>query len=180
MRQQYHQSRPAYTYNYYGVYNCSAASLRTGGRFSELQTSSASSFSSSKYLLLPPTSSWRVIFPPRYEVLISDDLPYERRKLRRRNRWWPIGVSVYPPPPRWNSELIVVNGIGHFHIVNQIIERGLHNSDDEVKIYTTNLVERLEQVRCPTANTLRFAWEAERTDAGNGNSSKARTRRMKQ
>ncbi|KAJ5224256.1 Vacuolar protein sorting-associate Vta1 N-terminal [Penicillium citrinum] len=35
----------------------------------------------------------------------------------------------------------------HFHIVNQIIERGLHNSDDEVKIYTTNLVERLEQFK---------------------------------
>lgn len=30
--------------------------------------------------------------------------------------------------------------------MNQIIERGLHNSDDEIKIYTTNLVDKLEQV----------------------------------
>lgn len=36
--------------------------------------------------------------------------------------------------------------IGNFHIVNQIIERGLHNSDDEIKTYTTDLVDKLEQV----------------------------------
>ncbi|EKV05226.1 Vacuolar protein sorting-associate Vta1, N-terminal [Penicillium digitatum] len=35
----------------------------------------------------------------------------------------------------------------NFHIVNQIIERGLHNSDDEIKLYTTNLVEKLEQFK---------------------------------
>ncbi|KAJ5678455.1 Vacuolar protein sorting-associate Vta1 N-terminal [Penicillium maclennaniae] len=35
----------------------------------------------------------------------------------------------------------------NFHIVNQIIERGLHTSDDEIKLYTTNLVEKLEQVK---------------------------------
>ncbi|KAJ5763500.1 Vacuolar protein sorting-associate Vta1 N-terminal [Penicillium manginii] len=35
----------------------------------------------------------------------------------------------------------------NFHIVNQIIERGLHNSDDEVKLYTTDLVEKLEQFK---------------------------------
>jgi vacuolar protein sorting-associated protein VTA1 len=36
---------------------------------------------------------------------------------------------------------------GNFHIVNQIIGRGLHTSNDEIKIYTTNLVDKLEQVR---------------------------------
>jgi hypothetical protein len=35
---------------------------------------------------------------------------------------------------------------GNFHIVNQIIERGLHNSDDEIMQYTTTLVDKLEQV----------------------------------
>ncbi|KAJ5977696.1 hypothetical protein N7501_001038 [Penicillium viridicatum] len=35
----------------------------------------------------------------------------------------------------------------NFHIVNQIIERGLHNADDEIKLYTTNLVEKLEQFK---------------------------------
>lgn len=30
--------------------------------------------------------------------------------------------------------------------MNQIIERGLHASDDEIKLYTTNLVDKLEQV----------------------------------
>ncbi|KAJ5787974.1 hypothetical protein N7457_002964 [Penicillium paradoxum] len=35
----------------------------------------------------------------------------------------------------------------NFHIVNQIIERGLHNADDEIKIYTTNLVDKLEQFK---------------------------------
>lgn len=36
---------------------------------------------------------------------------------------------------------------GNFWIVNQIIERGLHASDEEIKLYTTNLVDKLEQVR---------------------------------
>jgi hypothetical protein len=36
--------------------------------------------------------------------------------------------------------------IGNYHIVNQIIERGLHNSDEEIKAYTINLVDKLEQV----------------------------------
>lgn len=40
----------------------------------------------------------------------------------------------------------LTNVTGNFHIVNQIIERGLHASDDEIKIYTTNLVDKLEQV----------------------------------
>lgn len=31
--------------------------------------------------------------------------------------------------------------------MNQIIERGLHTSDEEIKLYTTNLVDKLEQVR---------------------------------
>ncbi|KAJ5245890.1 Vacuolar protein sorting-associate Vta1 N-terminal [Penicillium chermesinum] len=35
----------------------------------------------------------------------------------------------------------------NFHIVNQIIERGLHNTDDEIKTYTTNLVDKLEQFK---------------------------------
>ncbi|KAJ5573422.1 Vacuolar protein sorting-associate Vta1 N-terminal [Penicillium hispanicum] len=35
----------------------------------------------------------------------------------------------------------------NFHIVNQIIERGLHTSDDEIKLYTTNLVDKLEQFK---------------------------------
>ncbi|EAW08382.1 uncharacterized protein ACLA_031150 [Aspergillus clavatus NRRL 1] len=35
----------------------------------------------------------------------------------------------------------------NFWIVNQIIERGLHTSDDEVKLYTTELVEKLEQFK---------------------------------
>lgn len=52
-------------------------------------------------------------------------------------------------PPRWEPRTDrIANAIGNFHIVNQIIERGLHNSDDEVKLYTTDLVEKLEQVRC--------------------------------
>ncbi|KAJ5791202.1 uncharacterized protein N7518_008213 [Penicillium psychrosexuale] len=35
----------------------------------------------------------------------------------------------------------------NFHIVNQIIERGLHNSDDAIKLYTTSLVDKLEQFK---------------------------------
>ncbi|KAJ5807855.1 Vacuolar protein sorting-associate Vta1 N-terminal [Penicillium riverlandense] len=35
----------------------------------------------------------------------------------------------------------------NFHIVNQIIQRALHKADDEVNLYTTNLVEKLEQFR---------------------------------
>ncbi|KAL4983089.1 Vta1 like-domain-containing protein [Aspergillus falconensis] len=32
----------------------------------------------------------------------------------------------------------------NFYIVNQIIEKGLHTTDDEVKLYTTDLMEKLE------------------------------------
>ncbi|KAJ5207396.1 Protein of unknown function DUF605 [Penicillium cf. griseofulvum] len=35
----------------------------------------------------------------------------------------------------------------NFHIVNQIIERDLHNTDDEIKLYTTDLVDKLEQFK---------------------------------
>ncbi|KAJ5156998.1 uncharacterized protein N7482_008098 [Penicillium canariense] len=35
----------------------------------------------------------------------------------------------------------------NFHVVNQIIGRGLHNSDDEIRIYTTSLVDKLEQFK---------------------------------
>lgn len=48
------------------------------------------------------------------------------------------------------------NATGNFHIVNQIIERGLHSADDEIKIYTTNLVDKLEQV-CPSHNSAPLA-----------------------
>ncbi|KAJ5379633.1 Vacuolar protein sorting-associate Vta1 N-terminal [Penicillium cosmopolitanum] len=34
-----------------------------------------------------------------------------------------------------------------FHIVNQIIGRGLHNSNDEIRIYIMNLVDKLEQFK---------------------------------
>ncbi|KAB8074679.1 Vta1 like-domain-containing protein [Aspergillus leporis] len=35
----------------------------------------------------------------------------------------------------------------NFWIVNQIIEKGLHTSDDEVKLYTTELVDKLEKFK---------------------------------
>ncbi|KAI9931585.1 hypothetical protein ASPWEDRAFT_105945 [Aspergillus wentii DTO 134E9] len=35
----------------------------------------------------------------------------------------------------------------NFWIVNQIIERGLHSTDDEIKLYTTTLVDKLEQFK---------------------------------
>ncbi|KAJ5636818.1 Vacuolar protein sorting-associate Vta1 N-terminal [Penicillium longicatenatum] len=35
----------------------------------------------------------------------------------------------------------------NYHIVNQIIARGLHNSDDEAKLYTVDLMDKLEQFK---------------------------------
>ncbi|OJJ47870.1 hypothetical protein ASPZODRAFT_131468 [Penicilliopsis zonata CBS 506.65] len=35
----------------------------------------------------------------------------------------------------------------NFHVVNQIIDRGLHTSDEEVKLYTMSLVDQLEQFK---------------------------------
>ncbi|PYH89249.1 DUF605-domain-containing protein [Aspergillus ellipticus CBS 707.79] len=40
----------------------------------------------------------------------------------------------------------------NFWIVNQIIERGLHSSDDEVKLYTTDLVDKLEEFKSENAD----------------------------
>lgn len=52
-----------------------------------------------------------------------------------------------PLSPRYDPPLIrSPHAIGNYHIVNQIIERGLHNSDEEIKAYTINLVDKLEQV----------------------------------
>ncbi|GJC90365.1 hypothetical protein ColLi_13203 [Colletotrichum liriopes] len=36
-----------------------------------------------------------------------------------------------------------------YWVVNQILAKGLHNVDDESLSYTTNLMDRLEQVRSP-------------------------------
>lgn len=52
----------------------------------------------------------------------------------------------YPQRPTLNLTDKLSFAIGNFWIVNQIIEKGLHNTDDEVKLYTTNLVDKLEQV----------------------------------
>ncbi|KAL5335133.1 Vta1 like-domain-containing protein [Aspergillus crustosus] len=35
----------------------------------------------------------------------------------------------------------------NFYIVNQIIEKGLHTTDDEIKLYTVDLMEKLEQFK---------------------------------
>ncbi|KAE8351855.1 Vta1 like-domain-containing protein [Aspergillus coremiiformis] len=40
----------------------------------------------------------------------------------------------------------------NFWIVNQIIEKGLHTSDDEVKLYTTELVDKLEKFKNENPN----------------------------
>lgn len=36
---------------------------------------------------------------------------------------------------------------GNYWIVNQIISKGLHNSDEEAVQFTTKLMDKLEQVR---------------------------------
>lgn len=36
--------------------------------------------------------------------------------------------------------------VGEYWVVNQILAKGLHNVDDESLSYTTNLMDRLEQV----------------------------------
>jgi vacuolar protein sorting-associated protein VTA1 len=38
---------------------------------------------------------------------------------------------------------------GNYWVVNQIISKGLHNSDDETVRYTTSLMDKLEQVCSP-------------------------------
>ncbi|KAJ5115424.1 hypothetical protein NUU61_001183 [Penicillium alfredii] len=58
--------------------------------------------------------------------------------------YWCESASPRDPGIRADQ---VPNAAGNFHIVNQIIERGLHSSDDEIKIYTTNLVDKLEQFK---------------------------------
>lgn len=35
---------------------------------------------------------------------------------------------------------------GYYWIVNQIVPRGLHQTDDECMVYTTHLMDKLEQV----------------------------------
>lgn len=56
-------------------------------------------------------------------------------------------LTPQPFRGRTPANQIVSCATGNFYIVNQIIERGLHTSDDEVKLYTTDLMEKLEQVR---------------------------------
>ena len=37
--------------------------------------------------------------------------------------------------------------IGDYHIVNQILSKGLHTADDESMAYTTALMDKLEQIK---------------------------------
>lgn len=39
-----------------------------------------------------------------------------------------------------------LTGSGEYWIVNQILSKGLHNGDNETLQYTTNLMDKLEQV----------------------------------
>lgn len=55
--------------------------------------------------------------------------------------WCESGPNQVP-----RARLTAVPVAGNFYIVNQIIEKGLHTTDEEVKVYTTNLVEKLEEV----------------------------------
>ena len=59
--------------------------------------------------------------------------------------WCKCHNTSLPRPDRTDNALFSTTG--NFYIVNQIIEKGLHSIDDEVKLYTTNLVDKLEQVR---------------------------------
>ncbi|KAL3481194.1 Vta1 like-domain-containing protein [Aspergillus californicus] len=52
--------------------------------------------------------------------------------------------------PLEKSRMLIENVfsmIGNFWIVNQIIEKGLHNTNDEVMLYTTDLMEKLEKFK---------------------------------
>lgn len=64
-----------------------------------------------------------------------------------------------------DTELTPVANIGNYHIVNQIIARGLHNSSDEVKLYTADLMDKLEQVRRTAALPASHQWFL-RADSG--------------
>lgn len=40
-----------------------------------------------------------------------------------------------------------VDGVlGEYFIVNQVLSKGLHNADQECLVYTTSLMDKLEQV----------------------------------
>ena len=43
--------------------------------------------------------------------------------------------------------------LGNYWIVNQILSKNLHNSNDECMTYTVHIMDKLEKV-CETARTL--------------------------
>lgn len=52
---------------------------------------------------------------------------------------------------------MAMNGVsdrdtGEYWIVNQLLARGLHNSDDECLKYTTKMMDKLEEVRFSANN----------------------------
>ena len=73
---------------------------------------------------------------------ISVDSLSERLSLRKPIQRWHIGVSD------WIVRIVFWFSFrtGNYWIVNQIISKKLHETDDEAMIYTTNLMDGLEQV----------------------------------
>lgn len=121
------------------------------------------------YFEIPTSSELRLLFPTFHILLplILNKQPHNGQQYPCESsvgRYWTLRsacdtgregqtghcllVSVLSSnSPRDDVKLIAMGHTGNFYIVNQIIERGLHTSDDEVKLYTTDLVDKLEQVR---------------------------------
>lgn len=53
-------------------------------------------------------------------------------------------LLVYVPYPRSSSQLLSV--LGEYWVVNQVLAKQLHSTSEEVLTYTTNLMDKLEQV----------------------------------
>ena len=48
--------------------------------------------------------------------------------------------------PRQSKAEQCLTFAGHYWVVNQILNRGLHKENDDMMTYTTELMEKLEQV----------------------------------
>jgi len=62
-------------------------------------------------------------------------------------------VLVYARPPLATA-MSMLTLPGEYWVVNQILAKQLHNTDADVLRYTTNLMDKLEQVQRPRSALL--------------------------
>lgn len=100
-------------------------------------------------------SIWRNLYHPLWPSQKSVALSRAPTSCAPSSPLWLIGVCIMwscDPDKRSRSwETYADHSIGEYHAVNQIVAKGLHNSDDDAFAFTKTLIDRLEATKTERA-----------------------------